>query len=135
VTTLAANSQRERAVAALRQHFLQGRLTAEELAERCERALSARTTADLREALRGLPRLGEAVEQARRHVGLVLTLTLLVGGWLFVSLVLLVAWVAALAFGDPDHGGLLAFPLVWLAVTAAAGFGGRRAVRRHRARP
>jgi hypothetical protein len=132
MTTLAANSQRERAVATLRHHFLQGRLTAEELAERCERALAARTTADLREALSDLPRLGDALERARGHVGLVLTLALITTVWAVVSFVLLLAWIATLVLGDPSHDGLFAFPALWLLATVSAALYGRAATRRHR---
>jgi Domain of unknown function (DUF1707)/2TM domain len=43
----AADADREQFVAALRQHHVDGRLTAEELAERTERAYAARTFGDL----------------------------------------------------------------------------------------
>ena len=132
MSTLAANSQRERAVATLRHHFLQGRLTAEELAERCERALAARTTAELREALRDLPRLGDAVERARGHVGLVLTLAVIGTLWAIVSFVLLLAWIATLVLGDPSHDGLFAFPALWLLASVSAAAYARRAVRGRR---
>jgi DUF1707 SHOCT-like domain len=134
VSTLAANSQRERAVAVLRHHFLQGRLTAEELAERCERALAARTTADLRDALRDLPRLGDVVERARGHVGLVLTFAVIATVWTVVSFVLLLAWIAAMALGDGSQDGLLGFPLLWLLATLSAALYARAAMRRHRAK-
>ena len=132
MSTLAANSQRERAVAALRHHFLQGRLTAEELAERCEQALQARTTAELRHALRGLPRIGEAIEQVRTHVGLVVSIGLIAAVWGLLSLVLLTAMVVAAIVGSGS--ALLAFPLVWLALTIWAVFASRSAIRRHRRR-
>ena len=52
---LAGDSERERAAAALREHYVRGRLTLDELAGRTERVLAARSRADLRRALSGLP--------------------------------------------------------------------------------
>ena len=53
--SLVGDRERERAASALRRHYLQGRLTAEELGERIHMALRARSTSDLRDALRDLP--------------------------------------------------------------------------------
>ena len=121
---LAGDVQRERAVSTLRRHYLQGRLELEELADRTELALRARTTGELRSTLRDLPRLEEAVERARGAIGLAARLLALVALWAVGSVVLLASFgVALLAHG----GGLvLAFPLVWLALTAAVGFSARR---------
>jgi Domain of unknown function (DUF1707)/2TM domain len=51
----AADTDRDRAVAQLRQHLVEGRLTMEEFTERVDEAYAARTMADLQQALRELP--------------------------------------------------------------------------------
>jgi Domain of unknown function (DUF1707) len=51
----ASDADREQFVAALRQHHVDGRLTAEELAERTERAYAARTFGDLDALVTDLP--------------------------------------------------------------------------------
>jgi Domain of unknown function (DUF1707) len=51
----ASDAERERTVAHLRRHAADGRLTVEELDERCARALSAKTVAELAELLADLP--------------------------------------------------------------------------------
>jgi Domain of unknown function (DUF1707)/Cell wall-active antibiotics response 4TMS YvqF len=51
----ASDAERERAVAKLRDHAVAGRLTLEEFAERSERALAVRTSAELHELTRDLP--------------------------------------------------------------------------------
>ena len=51
----ASDTDRDRAVAQLRQHLADGRLTFEEFSERLDEAYAARTTADLQQALRELP--------------------------------------------------------------------------------
>ena len=53
----ASDADRERFVEALRQHHVDGRLTAEELADRTERAYSARTFGDLDALAADLPPL------------------------------------------------------------------------------
>ena len=53
----ASDADRERLVEALRQHHVDGRLTAEELAERTERADAARTLGDLDALATDLPPL------------------------------------------------------------------------------
>jgi uncharacterized protein DUF1707 len=53
----ASDADREQFVEALRQHHTEGRLTAEELAERTERAYTARTFADLDALAADLPPL------------------------------------------------------------------------------
>jgi uncharacterized protein DUF1707 len=57
-----ADSDRERAVAALREHTVAGRLTLEELAERVGIALAARTRAELGGAVADLPSMTAAAE-------------------------------------------------------------------------
>jgi hypothetical protein len=47
--------ERERAAASLQDHFVEGRLSLEELGTRIEQAFDARTRSDVRAALGGLP--------------------------------------------------------------------------------
>jgi hypothetical protein len=125
---LAADAQRERALASLRNHYLQGRLDADELALRADQALRARTTADLSAALHDLPRLGEVVERARviaRLVGYVAALTAF---WVAASLFLLVTLVV-LALAGTGGDELLAVPAVWLLLSAALVLCGARRLR------
>jgi uncharacterized membrane protein YccC len=98
----AADADRERFVEALRQHHVDGRLTAEELAERTERAYAARTFGDLDALATDLPPLhppapaapppsGARPPAARRAAAKAALLrTALWFG--LVSLVLLVVW-------------------------------------------
>ena len=51
----ASHADRERAIAALRDHYAEGRLSYEELGERITAALNARTFGDLRRVLADLP--------------------------------------------------------------------------------
>jgi hypothetical protein len=53
---LVSNDSRERATSALRGHFTDGRLTADELEQRVQLVLAARTREDLTAAFAGLPR-------------------------------------------------------------------------------
>jgi hypothetical protein len=62
----AADADRERFVEALRQHHVDGRLTAEELANRTERAYAARTFGDLDALASDLPPLHPPAPAASR---------------------------------------------------------------------
>ena len=63
------DAEREQAAAELGEHYVQGRLTADEHAERLERVWAARTRADLGPLFRDLPgRYGPPLPTpARRH--------------------------------------------------------------------
>jgi DUF1707 SHOCT-like domain len=126
--TRADDAQRERALATLRHHYVRGRLDAEELALRTERALQARTVLDLRRCLRDLPPWSETVERARAGLRTAGYVALLAGLWFFVSLFFLVVFVA-LAVGGSGTAALLAVPLLWLAATATIWLAGRRRLR------
>jgi hypothetical protein len=58
----ASDAERERTVAQLRDHALAGRLTVDELDERCARAYAARTVSELAALLRDLPGPGSAMQ-------------------------------------------------------------------------
>jgi Flp pilus assembly protein TadB len=111
---LAGDADRERAVTSLREHFAGGRLTLEELSHRTELALHARSRAELRDALAGLPRFnaGPVVEAAVRGAVLVL----LTGVWLVFSFLLLLALALTLVIHGPSVT-LLVLLAVWLLPT------------------
>ena len=60
----ASDADRERFVETLRQHHVDGRLTADELAERTERAYAARTLGDLDTLATDLPPLSPPTQPA-----------------------------------------------------------------------
>jgi hypothetical protein len=122
-----SEADREQAAARLREHFAEGRITADELDERIAAVLSARTFGDLRRTMADLPgpvpapprpvppRPGPAPWPARspaafrrgpRLLPLMLVLLIAVvvlphAGWLFFGLlnVLLAFWLVALLAG------------------------------------
>jgi hypothetical protein len=130
---LVAEHDRDRASESLRRHYLRGRLTVEELAERTEVALRARTSRDIRAALRDLPspwspgELRTAADSAARTATGVLVLLGLAALWSIASLVLLIAFVVVLAT-DASTEAQLAVPAIWLGVSYVAWRAGRRRV-------
>jgi len=80
-----SDRERDEVTTQLRDHAAEGRLTPEELDERVERALGARTGADLDAVLADLPRRRTAVERREGVLGLsglVAITVLLVSVWL-----------------------------------------------------
>ena len=61
-----SDADRERSIAALRDHYAEGRLTCEELDERVTAALTARTFGDLRSVMADLPEPAHAPQHVRR---------------------------------------------------------------------
>src|SRR5215831_12856346 len=124
---LIGDRDRDRAVELLKRHYLRGRLTAEELAERLELALRARRDGEVRLALAELPtargdqaggpRAGlEAMwHAAGRAVFVVAVWTL----WWAASLVLLIGFVSAVVLRGFSPV-TVALPLLWLLCTLAA---------------
>jgi Domain of unknown function (DUF1707) len=127
---------RELASAALRRHFLAGRLSVAELSDRVEITLQARTRADLDTAMQGLPLVWEdlpagvhvAAHKLRRVARRVRLLLALVGLWLIVSFALALALGIALVAGAPPSTALGVY-LVAFALMSLASWG----VWRHRA--
>ena len=109
-----AETQRERAVALLRRAYADGRLELEEFEARAAKALAAPTTAHLNLQLRGL-----LVDEARRSVRRGARVAATVVVWLFLSFFLAVGCVVVL-FSTRASPWTLAFPAVWLAITALA---------------
>jgi hypothetical protein len=136
MSQLVGDRERDRATHELQRHYHEGRLTTDELAQRLEAALHARSGAQLRSALRDLPawRWGESGTIRQSPVRLLRNAALVVGAvvmWLFVSAGLLIAFIAWLIANGPGLAGLLVFPLVWLGTTWLLWNGSRRL----RARP
>jgi hypothetical protein len=113
--TRASDGDRERAVVALREHFVRGRLTLDELSERCELALGARSRSDLRRALEELPPL--APQAIVRGVVRGVALVAFTGAWLVFSALLLVAFTLTLAIAGLSGLELAVFLVVWLVPT------------------
>jgi hypothetical protein len=115
VMQLAGDRERESAAASLREHFVGGRLTLEELSERTEAVLRARSRGELRRSLDGLPQfnVGSLVQGATRVAALVL----FTGAWLMFSFVLLVVLGLTALVHGVSGTALLAFLLVWLVPT------------------
>jgi len=112
---LAGDADRDRAAASLRDHFVRGRLSLDELSERTELVLRARSRRELRRPLRGLPSWSprEAAESLTR----VATLFIFTTAWLMFSFVLLAVLGLTLIIHGASGTALLAFLLVWLVPT------------------
>jgi hypothetical protein len=119
----AGDSERDRAAAVLRENYVRGRLTLDELSSRMERVLAARSRADLRRALAGLPVLpdlrelaaqGRAAGQAALHTAAVVLFT---GAYLVFCLVLVVVLGFTLLLHGASTSELAAFLLIWLVPT------------------
>jgi len=90
-----SDRERDEVVTLLRDHAAEGRLSTEELDERVERALAARTGADLDALLADLPRIRTVAKRREAQRGFVSHATT----WLAVSLMLVAIW-AATGFGE-----------------------------------
>lgn len=112
---LAGDGERERAAASLREHFLVGRLTVEELSERTGLALGARSREELRRALDGLPPFNARgiAQTATRFAALVV----FTGAWLLFSFALLVVLGLTALIHGVSGAALAGFLLVWLVPT------------------
>jgi len=108
---LAGDVERERAAASLREHFVGGRLTLEELTERTEMVLQARSSADLRKPLAGLPQWN------RRGVARTMSLVVFTGAWFVFSFVLLLVFGLTLLIHGATNTELAGFLVVWLVPT------------------
>lgn len=133
MSQLVGDRDRDRAALELQRHYREGRITTEELAQRLETALRARNGAQLRRALKDLPAWWADAGMRRSPVRLLRNAAFVAAAallWVFLSVVLLIGFVAWLAADGPGLG-LLAFPLLWLALTWLLWRGNRRL----RARP
>jgi hypothetical protein len=113
--TRASDTERERTVASLREHYVRGRLTLEELTARCELALKARSRGDLRRALADMPPLFPQAIMSGLARGA--ALVVFTGAWIVFSLVLLLAFALTLVIGGISAVGVIVFLVVWLVPT------------------
>lgn len=115
--TRVGDRERERTALALRRHYVEGRLDDIELSERLELVLRARSRRELRIALRQLPRWSDVEHFAERarHGALVAVVTMV---WLMLSAALFVAFLVWVAFHGATLGGLVAFLVVWIVLSA-----------------
>ena len=125
---LIGDRDRDQAAARLKQHYLRGRLSLEELTERLEVALTARRDRDVRVALSGLPTFGlrsglDEAWRAARHTAFVVAVWSL---WWAASLVLLIGYVATVVAQGLSLAIGAVFAALWLLCTVAA----KRIVRR-----
>jgi Flp pilus assembly protein TadB len=111
---LASDGDRERAAASLRDHFVRGRLTLEELSARLDRVFSARTLDELRTTLDGLPGLSRDLA---RSIGRGAALVVLSFAWLLFSFVLLVVFGLVALIHGASTVELAGFLVVWLVPT------------------
>ena len=118
----AGDQDRERAAATLREHYVRGRLTADELAYRTGRVFSARSRADIRTALAGLPLLPDAwfatygrpfAQMAARGAKLFFFTAL----YVIFSFTLLLVFAATLLINGATGTVFVGFLVVWLVPT------------------
>ena len=125
MAVLVGDRERDRAANELARHYREGRLTADELAQRLETALRARNGAQLRSALKELPATWSRIDVVRTaRNAAILAGTLVV--WMLWNVGVLIAFVAWLAANGPSVGALVGFPLVWAAASWLLWTGSRR---------
>jgi len=112
----AADRDRERAAAALREHYVRGRLTLDELSARTARVLRARTREDVRGALAGLPVMFD-VSLAARSVARGAMLVVFTAAYLVFCFALLLVFGLTLLIHGASASELVGFLVVWLVPT------------------
>ncbi len=115
--TRVGDRERERSAVELRRHYVEGRLDDTELSERLELVLRARSRRELRIALRQLPRWSDVDHLAdrARHGAVVAVVTVV---WLMLSATMFVAFLVWVAAQGATLGTLVAFPAVWIVLSA-----------------
>ncbi len=119
----AGDRDREQAAAALREHYARGRLTLDELSDRIDQVLAARSRAELRSALSDLPLLPDARELASqgrtvvRAVARGAAVVVFTGAYLLFSLALLLVLGLTMLFQGASASTFLGFLVVWLVPT------------------
>jgi hypothetical protein len=117
----AGDQDRERAAATLQEHYVRGRLTLDELSYRTGRVFSARSRADIRTALAGLPLLPDAFAVQGRALARVVArgAMLIFFAWLYLvfTFVLLLGFTLTLVFNGASATTLVGFLLAWLIPT------------------
>jgi hypothetical protein len=123
---LAGERDRDRAVALLREHYAEGRLTLEQLGRRVDRVLHARSRWQIGLAFVGLPVLPDSTPAKVRGVARGAMLVLLSGAWLVFSFMLLALLGIVLLVQGASAATLLGFLVVWLVPTWLLGRAWRR---------
>ena len=119
----AGDRDRERATAALQEHYVGGRLTLEELSDRTGHVLAARSRAEIRRALSDLPVFPDPAELAAHGRSLLQSaargamLVVFTGAYLVFSFVLLLLFGLTLMLNGASGTALIGFLLVWLVPT------------------
>ena len=119
--SLVGDRERDRAAATLQRHYLQGRLSLDELADRVHLVLRARSRADLRAAFSDLPATWRTAQElaapVARTAARVATFLALAALWSFLSFLLLCVFVVAAIVGDPSATTTLLFLLLWVGIS------------------
>jgi hypothetical protein len=119
----AADDDRERAAAKLREQYVRGRLTIDELSDRTGRVFAARSRSDIRTALTGLPLLPDAwvlAAQGRSFVQVAARGAMLLfftSVYVVFTCTLLLIFALTMLFNGATGVTLLAFLVVWLVPT------------------
>jgi uncharacterized protein DUF1707 len=119
----AADDDRERAAAKLREQYVRGRLSVDELADRTDLVFAARSRSDLRTALAGLPLLPDAyvlAAQGRSFVQIAARRALLfffTAAYVVFTSTLLLIFALTMLFNGASSTTLIAFLVVWLVPT------------------
>jgi DUF1707 SHOCT-like domain len=142
---LVGDADRERGMALLRRHYAEGRLSLEELTDRVEAVARARTTAELRVALRDLPggralstvtprvvgfAHGQTATAIAQRVARVAVAVVVAVVWIWVSLILLAALGIAILIAGLSAGLVAAFLLPWVVMSWLGWRVGRAGLRR-----
>jgi hypothetical protein len=121
---LVGDRDRERTAGALQRHYVEGRVSSDELAERLDRVLRARTRLDLLLATRSLPGhspLRELLEPPARAaasvVGRAVLLVLLTAVWVATTVVFFLGYAIVALADAASTETLIGFSLVWALVT------------------
>jgi hypothetical protein len=119
----AADDERERAAARLREQYVRGRLTIDELSDRTGRVFASRSRSDIRTALAGLPLLPDAwvlTSQGRSFVQVAARGAMLLfftSVYVIFTCTLLLIFALTMLFNGATGVTLLAFLVVWLVPT------------------
>jgi len=114
---VAGDRDRERAVALLKEHFAEGRLTVDQLGRRVDRVLKARSRWQIGLAFVGLPVVPDVTRAAGRSLARGAFVALMTGAWLVFSFTLLAVLALVLLIHGASDGTLLGFLVVWLVPT------------------
>ncbi|HEY2372923.1 MAG TPA: DUF1707 domain-containing protein [Gaiellaceae bacterium] len=114
---------REGAADALRRHFVVGRLSLDDFADRVRLALQARDSRELRRSLSGLPPIWRDGDELRRFAlaakrrAVMFAVSIV---WLFATFVLLIAFAADTFAHGPTIADVVGYSTAWVIVTALA---------------